>query len=377
MTNMAGKGVRGLARVRREQIPWAMATGRAALGPVLIVGAACSWNPMALAAMVVAALLSDIFDGVLARRWGSDTPGVRLFDTVADTVFYLCTAVALWIAHPDVLRHNARLLAALLLLEGARLGFDLAKFGKPASYHSYLAKTWGLVMATAVTATFATRWGAALMPLALGLGIACNLEGLAMSVVLPFWRKDVKGLSAARRMRSMQNPKEIVVVPKLLARLLVVAVVCLVAAPAFAVSAGEAAYVGGTTASVPNGTLGTLDTAAAEVLAFRYKSPTSAATGEIDIPYAKISNFQYSTEVAHHIGVLPAIAVSLVKRRERKHFFTISYSDKSNATEVAIFEVPKGRPPALLAILRARASQACGKLPVNACGGKAGQGSGW
>jgi CDP-diacylglycerol--glycerol-3-phosphate 3-phosphatidyltransferase len=180
-----------------------MAVARAALGPVLIAGALCAWNPLTLAGTVVVALLSDIFDGVLARRWGSDTPGVRLFDTMADTVFYLCTAVALWIAHPDALRHNARMLAVLMLLEGARLGVDLTKFGKPASYHSYLAKTWGLVMAIAVTATFVTPRGTVLLPIALGLGIACNLEGLAMSVILPLWRKDVKGLRAAWRIRSM------------------------------------------------------------------------------------------------------------------------------------------------------------------------------
>jgi CDP-diacylglycerol--glycerol-3-phosphate 3-phosphatidyltransferase len=77
---------------RREQIPWMMAAGRAALGPVLIAGEACGWNGLALASMVLTALQSDIFDGVLARRWGCDTGGVRLFDSMADTVFYLCAA---------------------------------------------------------------------------------------------------------------------------------------------------------------------------------------------------------------------------------------------------------------------------------------------
>ena len=32
------------------------------------------------------------------------------------------------------------------------------------------------------------------MTLALVLGIACNLENLAMSLVLPVWRRDVKTL---------------------------------------------------------------------------------------------------------------------------------------------------------------------------------------
>jgi hypothetical protein len=95
----------------------------------------------------------------------------------------------------------------------------------------------------------------------------------------------------------------------------VVAYMLLVAAPAFAVSGSEVAYVGGTSAGVPNGTIGTLDMVAVDALAFRLSG--GATAGKIDIPYAKITNFQYSTGVAHHIGVLPAIAVGLVKKRER------------------------------------------------------------
>ncbi len=185
----------------REQIPWVMAGVRAALGPVVIAGEACSWNGFMLAGIVIAALVSDIFDGVLARRWFCDTAGVRLFDSMADTFFYVCVAVALWTGEPQVWRHNAGLLVVLLALEAARFGLDFAKFGKPASYHSYLAKSWGLVMAIGVVAVFCSGKASPVLSVALVLGIACNLEGLAMSLMLPMWRKDVKTLWAAWRLR--------------------------------------------------------------------------------------------------------------------------------------------------------------------------------
>src|SRR5580693_9475508 len=125
--------------LRKQHIPWMMASARAALGPVLIVGAACSWNGFTLAGIVVGALVSDIYDGVLARRWRCDTAGVRLFDSMADTAFYACVGVALWIGLPQVWRENVGLLAVLLAAETAAFAVALAKFGKPASYHSYLA----------------------------------------------------------------------------------------------------------------------------------------------------------------------------------------------------------------------------------------------
>src|SRR5438874_5417232 len=171
--------------LRRQSIPWAMAAIRALLGPVLIVGDRCEWSCATLASLVLAALLSDIFDGVLARRWHCDTAAVRLFDSMVDTVFYLCVALALWLGQPRIWHDNALLLGGLLSLEALRFVVDFAKFGKPASYHSYLAKTWGLVMATAVIVTFASASASRMLPIALGLGVVTDLEGLAMSVMVP------------------------------------------------------------------------------------------------------------------------------------------------------------------------------------------------
>jgi phosphatidylglycerophosphate synthase len=195
-----------LTNLRKHHIPWLMASARAMLGPFMVLGAACRWNGIALACMVVIALLSDIFDGVLARRWLCDTPAVRLFDTVADTTFYLGTAIALWIAHPQLIHTNSRLLIAVASLEVAHFAFDFARFGKPASYHSYLAKTWGLLLAISITAIFAGAgaYAATLFTIALYVGIACKLEGFTMSLMLPQWSRDVKTLRIAWHLRQTQ-----------------------------------------------------------------------------------------------------------------------------------------------------------------------------
>jgi CDP-diacylglycerol--glycerol-3-phosphate 3-phosphatidyltransferase len=187
--------------IKRNAIPWLMAAGRATLGPILIAGAACGWSGFSLAAMVVTALVSDIFDGILARRWQCDTPAVRLFDSIADTVFYLCVGIALWLAHPAILRANLTLLLVLVAAEALRFTFDFIKFGKPASYHSYLAKSWGLLLAITVVSIFAFSGGPILLPLALWTGVACNLQDLWLSIMLPTWQPDIKTIPAGLRLR--------------------------------------------------------------------------------------------------------------------------------------------------------------------------------
>lgn len=186
---------------RKEQIPWALSGIRAALGPILIAGAACNWSGLALAAMVLSAGLSDIYDGVLARRWHCDTAAVRLFDTLSDTFFYLCAGVALWLARPDIFQRNGYLLLVVAAMEAFHFGFDFAKFGKPASYHSLLAKSWGVVLVIALMAALATPYGITLFTIALIVGIACKMEGLAISFLLDAWTRDVRTLRAALALR--------------------------------------------------------------------------------------------------------------------------------------------------------------------------------
>jgi hypothetical protein len=125
-------------------------------------------------------------------------------------------------------------------------------------------------------------------------------------------------------------------------------VLMLAAATLMAVENDQVMYVGGTVPSLKQGSVGQLNLTSETILTFE------AGSSKLDIPYSRIESFQYSREVAHHLGVLPAIAVGLVKRRERKHFFRISYRDEANNSQAAIFEVSKKMPAVVQAALQTR-----------------------
>ena len=144
-------------------------------------------------------------------------------------------------------------------------------------------------------------------------------------------------------------------------RLAALCLVLLFTRPVLAVDDGDVSYVGGTVENLKEGSLGKLDTTSQIELVFVSSSVRLA------IPYASIDSYELSQQVAHHLGVLPAIAVSLVKKRQRKHFLRIAYHDESKTPQVAIFEVPKKMPLTLLAILQQRAPQACKPQPCVKC----------
>ncbi len=337
----------------KQRIPWLMAATRAALGPVLLLGERARWNGIALAALIITALLSDIFDGVLARRWKCDTAAVRTFDSMADIVFYLSCAIALWMRHPALVHTLAAPIAAVLGLELLCLAVALLRFGRLPSYHSWLAKIWGLVLASALVAAFVTKRPTGWLVAALALGALSNLEGLAMSLILPEWQHDLKTIpqALALRQRILLNRRRDAQRSARLSRracltvsaTLILACACI---PARASSLPSVTFIGGSTPGITAGATGALGTGS-DSITFQ------GSGGSLVIPYAQIRNFSYQ-EKAVNLGILPIIVVSLFCPQIYRHIVSISYLDPSGEKQVAIFRVPKQAKSTLPVVLQER-----------------------
>lgn len=179
---------------------------RLLLAPVLLLFAAYHPIPVAFGACLALALLSDFLDGVIARRLGVATVGLRRLDSCADTLFCCSAALAVWMLHPDVIRERRFILAILVALEAARYVLDFLKFRREASYHMWSAKLWALVLFLAFFVVLVDGGGGVWVEAAILLGIASDLEGIAISLLLPAWRHDVPSLVHAWRIRTLPSP---------------------------------------------------------------------------------------------------------------------------------------------------------------------------
>ena len=172
-------------------IPLALTLLRALLAPVVLLIGFTGGTPEAFAACLIAAFLSDYFDGVIARR----------LDSAADSLFYLaCVAVA-WHLHPQAIRERWMSLGILAALELTRYLFDLLKFRREASYHMYSSKFWGLCLFIGFYALLVHGHTGMLVSLAVYAGIVADLEGLLISLVLRRWQSDVPSFVHAIRLR--------------------------------------------------------------------------------------------------------------------------------------------------------------------------------
>lgn len=125
-----------------KAIPLSLTVLRATLGPVVALLAITYPTRPAFALCLIAAFLSDVFDGIAARRLNVVTPLLRRLDSMADTLFYVAASFAVWHLYPEAIIDRRIPLVILVILEIARYGFDLAKFGREAGYHMWSSKLW-------------------------------------------------------------------------------------------------------------------------------------------------------------------------------------------------------------------------------------------
>ncbi|HEX7559302.1 MAG TPA: CDP-alcohol phosphatidyltransferase family protein [Usitatibacter sp.] len=182
-------------------IPLALTLLRAALAPIVVLLAIFLPLPWAFGACLSLAFVSDVFDGAIARRMGVATDGLRRMDSVADSIFYAAAVYAVWRLHPDVLLTHLPSLGLLAALEATRYGIDFVKFRREASYHMWSSKLWGIALFLAFFGVLARDGDAMLVPLAIWIGIAADIEGVAISLVLRNWQADVPTVLHALRIR--------------------------------------------------------------------------------------------------------------------------------------------------------------------------------
>ncbi len=187
-------------------LPAALVAFRALVSPLLVWDA---WDGMVTGwflAAFIAAFLSDVLDGMIARRLGVSTSRLRYADTWADITLYLAVLLSAWLTHKATLMALGWPFALLLASTAASWGVDLLKYGRLSSYHPWSAKAWGVTLAIAIVALFGWSYTGWAMWLMMGVGVLSNLECIAMSLVLPRWTHDVPSIIHALGRRAAIEP---------------------------------------------------------------------------------------------------------------------------------------------------------------------------
>jgi CDP-diacylglycerol--glycerol-3-phosphate 3-phosphatidyltransferase len=183
-----------------RQLPNALSIVRLLAVPVLFVLAG-QGRETAFGWVLIAALLTDIADGYIARTFSLQSRLGAILDSTADSLILVVALYGTWVFHRYVITGHPWIFAGAIVCWLTSDAVALWRYGRLTSFHTYLSKVVTNVLGLFVGWLFVFGFEPWLLYLGLGLSMLASLEELAIMRVLPEWQADVPGLWWALRDR--------------------------------------------------------------------------------------------------------------------------------------------------------------------------------
>ncbi len=151
-------------------------------------------------------LLSDALDGIIARMLNQTSElGARL-DSYGDIVTYLTTPLAVWWLWPDLVKEELYYIIAAIIIYVLPAFFSLYKFGKLASYHTWITKISAVLMSAGVVVLLGFD-NNLLFHTAIYFLVIEMVENIAITFILPQQKANINSIWHAWKYRAETREK--------------------------------------------------------------------------------------------------------------------------------------------------------------------------
>ena len=177
----------------KNKIPQLLIFFRLILGPIMILlthkfGTLIRFE---LVFLILLGLISDIFDGIIARKLEISSENLRRLDSQVDVVFWLCVGFCAWILHPEIIYEFRYFIVIVFLMEALTYVFSFIKFRKETCTHALLSKLWGLSLCVVFLSIIGFGYGGIAVCSCGILGIIGHLDVYLIIYFLPKWQHDI------------------------------------------------------------------------------------------------------------------------------------------------------------------------------------------
>lgn len=169
--------------------------------------AGISHYPVVALVFLTFGLLSDIFDGIIARKIKISNEKLRRLDSAVDQAFFILSAVATYIQCKDFFVQNWLKLSILLGFEGLSYLICYIKFKKEIATHTIGAKIWTLLLFTTLVQIILTCKSNDIFLFCFWIGIVTRMEIIGIVFILKNWANDVPSIYHAIQIRNGKTIK--------------------------------------------------------------------------------------------------------------------------------------------------------------------------
>lgn len=184
-----------LPRLRTNQIPNAITSVRLAAAIGLICSAVAN-NQHYFLPLVLTAGISDMLDGMVARKFKWCTEFGAHLDSISDLLIYLSVILFLILRQPQAMSQCSWALSLGIVLQSVHIIYALKKHGSFPAYHSKFSQLSAYVIYIGIMTFWIFKISFVLSVLAL-LWAACSMEGLVITAILKNRQINVASIGAA------------------------------------------------------------------------------------------------------------------------------------------------------------------------------------
>lgn len=149
--------------------------------------------------LMIAALLTDFFDGVVARRYNVATQKLRVWDSNVDLFFWVVTMISVFYLNMEFFLRNYGWILSVVFLQILCLAVSFAKFKKSIATHALLSKLWAMVLLIFLIDLTLHSTSRIPFMLCVFLGILSRVEILLIILKLKRWTTDVPSIFAVSK----------------------------------------------------------------------------------------------------------------------------------------------------------------------------------
>lgn len=193
----------------KTRIPKALIFSRLIIGLTIIVFSSFhidNYKTITIILLTIG-LLTDIFDGIIARHLNISTQKLRRLDSTIDQVFFISVAIATYIQCPDFYTDNALKLTILISVEALTFIVSFVKFRKEVATHSIGAKIWTLLLFATLIQIIVQCESTVLFNICFWVGLLTRLEIIAIILTLKKWTNDVPSFYHSLKLRQNKEIK--------------------------------------------------------------------------------------------------------------------------------------------------------------------------
>jgi len=179
-----------------KQTPYILTYSRLLIAGYYILVAICKplQDPITISFLLVYAILSDVFDGILARKMKVDSIQLRQLDSKVDTIFWVTLLYLLLVIENLFMRLHAIELFILLASEIVIQLFGYFKFSCALALHTYAAKIWALLLTFCVLQLLLVNNAEIIFYIMFIWGLLAQLEVVLIILKMKTFRVDINSI---------------------------------------------------------------------------------------------------------------------------------------------------------------------------------------